>query len=189
MGKRRSMVRSVVTGMRNGVPGRCGGTDAVFQLSKFLTPTPAVVALQRATGSSLVGWGSASCFGSGIVGHGLGIPPNANVVFGLHELAVYDPITPEEYTTSWLQATGQPVSYAETIGFDSWYCPAVTTATTARLYGVGYVLEPLGVPGPIGAVFDQQVGNGEFIPSSRSRSCHIDSHGFIGIVPTNRSKG
>ena len=153
--------------------------------SQFVTPTPAVVALKRATGSSLVGWGTASCFGSGAVGHGLGVPPNANILFGVHELAVYDPVTPEEYTTSWRQLTGQTVSFAEAIGFNAWYCPAITNANYARLYGVRYVLEPLGARGPTGAVFDERVGNENFVPSSRSRPCHIDSDGFFGIIPTD----
>jgi hypothetical protein len=127
--------------------------------AQFLSPTPAVVALQRATGSSLVGWGVPSCFGNGAVGRGLGVPPNVNVVFGLHELALYDPVTPEAYTTAWWKLTGEPISYAAGIGFTPWYCPAITDATLARLYGVGYVLEPLGAKGPTGAVFDKRVGN------------------------------
>jgi hypothetical protein len=157
--------------------------------SQFLTPTPAVVALQRATGSSLVGWGTASCFGSGIVGHGLGVPPDANVVFGLHELAVYDPVTPEEYTSTWLQLTGQPVSYAESIGYNSWYCPAMTTASTARLYGVGYVLEKLGAPGPTGAVFDQRVGNENLFRVPGAALATLTPAGSSGSFPPTETRG
>jgi len=157
--------------------------------AQFLTPTPAVVALQRAVGSSLVGWGSASCFGSGSLGHGLGVAPNANVLFGLHELAVYDPVTPEEYTTSWTQLTGQPVSYAETIGFNAWYCPAVTSATLARLYGVGYVLEPLGARGPTGAVLDRRVGNENLFRIPGAARATLTPTGSSGSFPPTEAKG
>jgi hypothetical protein len=39
------------------------------------------------------------------------------------------------------------------------FCPAVTSASVARQYGVGFVLEKAGAPGPKGAVFDRRVGD------------------------------
>ncbi len=135
------------------------GAPMLSSSSTYLTPTPAVDALKSAVGSSLVGWGVGSCLGIGPTGRGLGVAPDVNVAFGVHELAVYDPITPRQYFLSWKRLTGDYASDAEAIGFTSWYCPAVTNATWARLYGVSYVLEKTGVPGPTGAVFDQNVGN------------------------------
>jgi hypothetical protein len=35
----------------------------------------------------------------------------------------------------------------------------VTTSELGRLYGVGFVLEPPGAPGPKGAVFDERIGD------------------------------
>lgn len=39
------------------------------------------------------------------------------------------------------------------------FCPGLITASQARRYGVKFVLMPVGIPGPVGAVFDQRIGN------------------------------
>lgn len=114
----------------------------------FFTPTPAEVTLQRAVGPSVVGFGTAACDEL----FALGIIPNANIAYGVRELAVYDPAVPLAYARSWARATG--LSQApNSLGF----CPAVTNAVLARRFGVGYVLEPVGAPGPRGAVFDMRI--------------------------------
>ncbi len=112
----------------------------------FFTPTRAEMVLKRAVGSSLVGLGARSCF----LPPELGIAPDVNVVYGVHELALYDPIIPRAYYTSVKQA-----------GFPDWhlFCPAVSTATLARRYGVTFVLEPGGGPGPDGGIFEGKVGD------------------------------
>jgi len=115
-----------------------------------LVPTPAEVALQDSVGSSIVGFGVHSCAVPGQ----LGIPQNVNVAYGVHELDVYDPITPKALFRSWEDATGTPGGLGNPI---SVFCPAVTSATDARRYGVAFVLEPPGVAGPEGAVFDRHV--------------------------------
>ncbi len=136
------------------------GAPMLSSSPSYLTPTPAVNALKSAVGPSLVGWGLGSCYGvGGGIGHGLGIAPDVNVAFEVHELAVYDPITPNTYDRSWHRLTGGWASYAAAIGFTSWYCPAVTNATWARLYGVSYILEKAGAAGPTGAVFDEKIGD------------------------------
>ena len=114
-------------------------------------PKPGVVALQRATSSSLVGLGLKSrAFG----GLGLGFGPNTNMLFGIREFAEYDPIAPLSFFNSW-QATNKTSS-----GLMAFYdfTPAITSATVARRYGVSYVLERRGAAGPTGSVFDAQVG-------------------------------
>jgi len=123
-----------------------------------LSPTPAETTLARAVGGSLVGFGTNACFTPGQ----LGIVPDVNVAFGVRELAVYDPLFPKSYYSSWLDATGvtgAPEQRA-TVPF-SLFCPAVTSTAVARRYGIGFVLEPAGAPGPLGTVPDRRVGNEE----------------------------
>jgi hypothetical protein len=121
------------------------GAPLVSSSPTFLTPTPDEAALQAAVGSALVGFGTRDCH----VPPGLGIHPNVNVVFGVHELASYDPMTPLATFRSLSAATGQP---AAAVGAPLILCPAITTATAARLFGVGYVLEPAGGRRPRGTV-------------------------------------
>jgi hypothetical protein len=85
--------------------------------------------------------------------------------------------------------TGQPVSYAETIGFNSWYCPADTNTNLARLYGVGYVLEPLGAQGPTGAVFDLRVGNENLFRVPGAALATLTPTGSSGSFPPSEARG
>ncbi len=118
--------------------------------STVLRPTPAEVTLTRAVGSSLVGFGTPSA-----VSPSLGIVPDVNIIDRVHELAIYDPVVPHAYFDSWQAATGQAG------GVQYIFAPDVTNATVARRFGIGYVLEPDGSPGPKGAVFDLEVGDHE----------------------------
>ncbi len=115
----------------------------------FLTPTPAAVALRRAVGSAVVGFGPCSPY--------LGINYDVNVAFGVQELPVYDPVIPQRYFSSWESVTGQQAKTP--FDHSSVFCPGVTTATAARRFGVSYVLEPRGTSGPAGGVFDSRVGD------------------------------
>jgi len=114
----------------------------------FEPPTAAVAQLQRSVGSALVGFGTGAC-------GAIGITPDVNAAYGVRELAVYDPVIPLAYFNSWKAETGQLAGPPG--GFT--YCPTITTATIARRYGVGYVLEQSGLPGPSGAVFDRMIGD------------------------------
>jgi hypothetical protein len=124
-------------------------------------PTPAVTALQRAVGSSLVGLGSVSKNGDGL---DLGLNPNTNIPFGIHEFAEYDPIAPLTWFSSWsaLNRTspGTTALYV--------FAPGIKSATVARRYGISYVLEQHGGAGITGAVFDTRIGNEDLyrIPSA-----------------------
>jgi hypothetical protein len=115
------------------------------------------VALKRAVGSSVVGAGVLSCFGA--PGPKVGILPNANIAYGVREFAVYDPVTPRTYKSSWFAASGQSAGLPPPYQAASVFCPAVTTAALGRLYGVEFVLEPPGTAGPKGAVFDERIGD------------------------------
>jgi len=122
----------------------------------YLKPTAAVTAYQRAVGTSLVGFGSTTCFKPG---QELGIVPDVNDVYGVREMAVYDPLFQRTYYTSWLAATGEKAFPKPSFGVPfALYCPAVNTVAAARLFGVEYVLEAAGDPGPPGAVFDTDIG-------------------------------
>ena len=83
------------------------GAPLMSSSSATLSPTPAVSSLQKAVGSSLVGLGTESCIDSTFLGApGQGILPQANVLFQLHELAVYEPLVPPELFSAWHSLTG-----------------------------------------------------------------------------------
>jgi Bacterial membrane protein YfhO len=113
--------------------------------------TPAVAGLKNAVGSSLVGLGGSLCF----LPPGLGIPENAQLAYQVQELALYDPMIPSAYYSSWRAVSRASPGLPD----DSVYCPGITSAKLARLYGVSYVLQRAGSPGPQGSVFDKVVGD------------------------------
>jgi len=137
---------------RNASVGRWGVVPLLVYETAFLVATGAplwtsaptlhpqhAVMLKRIVGSSVVGFGARRC---DPYPRSLGILPNVNIASGVQELSVYDPMTPLAYFQGWRT----PVSNT--------FCPVVTTLSMARRYGVGYVLEPKGAPGPNGAIFD-----------------------------------
>ena len=125
--------------------------SAPWSASATMVPnSAAVVALQRAVGSSTVGF--ADC--PAINGNpSLGVLPNVNAAYAISEMAVYDPVLPIGYYRSWSAATGQQMP----VGTTNSYCPSITTATLARLYGLAFVLQAGGGPPVTGAVFDQRI--------------------------------
>ena len=149
----------------------------------YLAPNPAVTTLQKAVGTSIVGFGISSC----LFPPTLGIQANVNIAYGVHELDVYDPLTPQELYTSWTDASGH---YPLPIGSDgipaaetTMFCPVVTTTASARLFGVGFVLEPHGVSGPKGSVFDQLVGNEDLYRIPGASVATISALGAGGTLP------
>ncbi len=133
--------------------------------------TPTTRAFAAAVGSATVANGS---FG----GCRLGIGPNDNDTYGVRELGVYDPIIPKQYFAAWTadtqSASGVPELYV--------FCPAVTTVGVAREFGVGYVLELAGQPGPTGSVFVRHLGDEDLyrIPGSGEATVAPLS---AGVVP------
>ncbi len=125
--------------------------------STYFSPTPAVAALQRTVGASLVAMGPcrARPFTYPYATE-FGIRPNANIGYGVHEFAVYEPVLPTQYFASWEAVSGQQLSRPlRRVGL---FCPQITTAAEARVYGVSYVLGPTGTHGVSGAVRDGTVG-------------------------------
>jgi len=112
----------------------------------FLPTTPAETSLAHAVGTSIVGFGAHSCE----LPPTLGILPDTNSAFAVHELSAYDPITPRAYFRVFNLKPGILVSS---------FCPVIKTVAEARRYGVGFVLEPKGAPGPPGAQFDASIGD------------------------------
>ena len=106
------------------------------------SPTKAVTALQKTVGDARVGTGPSS---AGLCT--LGVSPEANVLFGLRELDLYDPIVPEAYFTQWQRETNTSAGEPDLDEF----CPSITTAGEARRYGVRYLLEPAGTSAPPGS--------------------------------------
>jgi hypothetical protein len=147
--------------------------------STVLHPTPAEVTLERAVGSSVVGFGTPSK-----VSPTLGIVPDVNIIDRVQELAIYDPVVPHAYNDAWREATG------ESGGAQYIFAPLVRNATVARRFGVGFVLEPDGSPGPTGAVFDQEVGDHEAlyrIPGAAAAT--VSPLGQDGALPSPDAPG
>ena len=105
--------------------------------------TRAVSALQRIIGNAIVGLGARPAS----TGCPVGISPDANITYQVHELELYDPIAPKDYFTTWSRLTG--TSGGSEV-YDT-FCPSLRTVAEARLFGVGYVLEFPGYPGPPGS--------------------------------------
>ena len=145
------------------------------------TPTPASLALKEAVGTSLVGLGTPQC----LFPPGLGIPVNDNIVYGVRELAVYDPMVPRAYYVAWTASTGAPAGQPSV----SRYCPGVTSITIARDYGVGYVLEPRGSRGPIGGVYDTRIGDEELYRIPGASSAILVPMAHSGQLPSDSSAG
>jgi len=125
--------------------------------SGYFSPTPAVTALQRAVGPALVSVGPCRPRPfSYPYSTEVGIRPNANIAFEIHEFAVYEPVLPTSYYQSWLAVSGESV--APNLRRVGLFCPQITTATEARIYGISYVLVAAGAKGPTGAVRDGTVG-------------------------------
>jgi hypothetical protein len=119
----------------------------------YLKPTSSVTALKSAIGSSVVGF-DVPCS----VSPRVGILENDNSAFGIQEMSVYDPMTPQAYyNLDWQSETGYPGGRAQANNF----CPVFPTASLARQFGVGYVLQLPNIPGPTGSVLVGPIGNEE----------------------------
>jgi hypothetical protein len=119
-----------------------------------VVPTPAVRSFVRTVGTARVGFGEFTCFlGPDI--SGLGLLPESNILFGVHQFDIYDPILPRTYVQSWAQVSRSPAAAPVYNSF----CPRVVTAAEARRYGIQFVLEPDGAAGPTGALFVRRIGD------------------------------
>jgi hypothetical protein len=133
------------------------GSSLATPTGQLVPTTPAITELHRLVASSVVGIGAGSClpFGGPI---SAGILPDANDLYGINEFSIYDPIIPKQYYSSWALVSGTPVVTRPPA---SVFCPAITTLSEARAYGIGFVLEPNGASGPKGGEWVATVGSEE----------------------------
>ncbi len=78
---------------------------------------------------------------------------NANLLYNVQEFANYDPLVPHSYFLLHGASTSVLSEYEDV------FSPTITSTRVARLYGVSFILEPHGVPGPPGSVFDRRLGS------------------------------
>lgn len=158
------------------------GAPLVSSTSSFLVPTPAETALRQAVGPALVAFGSRDCHTPPT----LGIHQDINVVYGVHELADWDPMTPEAVFRSLKATTGQP---AGSVDAPLILCPAISSAAVAQRYGVGFILEHAGSPRPRGTVFVSKVGNERLYRVPGTAFATLTPLGANGDVPAFDARG
>lgn len=124
-------------------------TAGMFWASDPPLQSASSVALRSDVGHSIVGIGTAYC---GLF-YGSGILPDTNVETGIQMLTAYDPMIPYAYYRTW-DALGGTTTARQPRAF----CPAVATAAEARRFGVTFILEPAGKPGPPGTRLVGPVG-------------------------------
>jgi hypothetical protein len=149
--------------------------------SQFLPHTPAEAALARTVGSNTVGFGEPDCYSPT-----LGITANLNAAYGVHEFTSYDPMTPLRYFTSWQRASGRNPGFFLVLNV---FCPAVTSAAAARQFGIGYVLEQAGFPGPVGGVFVSNLGSERLYRIPGASTATLVAAGTSGGPPTSATAG
>jgi hypothetical protein len=124
------------------------GAPLFSSSSDYPTSTPAVTSLKRDVGNGIVGFGASPAFPSS-----MGILVNDNLLYNVQEFAAYDPLTPHTYFSLYNAPTSELSEYEDV------FSPTVSSTQAARLYGISYLLEPYGVPGPKGSLFVQRLGN------------------------------
>lgn len=117
--------------------------------------TPAVATLESVVGTGLVGLdaGNVDCAASsprsgpfcGVrLWRGAGFYPEMNLGYGIDELGVHDPMTPQAYFDAWPVRDAEQVTPVNL----NLFVPDVDTVALARRYGVAYVLALPGLPAP-----------------------------------------
>ena len=143
-----------------------------------VTSTPSVTVLRRTVGDSTVGFGAFTCFAGPAV-TGVGILPESNSLFAVHEFDFYDPIFPQAYLKSWADVSRSPAG----VPIYNSFCPALTTASQARRFGVEFVLESDGAARPKGAIFDRRIGDEDLYRIPDSGEATLTPESPVGRVP------
>ena len=121
------------------------GGVLISSSSNAYPATTAVRQLQQIVGDARVGTGGSTT----AVGCPLGILPDANILFGIHQVNMNEPIMPKKYFSTWQAQNHSSPGNARF----SQFCPVIASVAQARQLGVSYVLEPAGFPGPPGAKY------------------------------------
>jgi hypothetical protein len=141
------------------------------------------LALAEAAGTSVIGFGANLCFNT------LPIAPELNDELGVHELPAYDPILPASYFTSWNKVSETSAGPSQVFEPVTVFCPAITTATLARLYGVGLVVTVHGAPAPSGSVFEKTLGNVDLYRIPGASVATVSPLGRSGAFPPVTAQG
>jgi len=123
----------------------------VVTTSNKVTPIDRALASKAQT--ALVGLSANLCFSS------LPITPELNDLLDVRELAAYDPMLPNSYFTVWQAVSGTSARPDQPFEPETTFCPAITSARLARLFGVSLVVTPHGATGPSGTVYDGTLGD------------------------------
>ncbi|MGA2522375.1 MAG: YfhO family protein [Acidimicrobiales bacterium] len=150
--------------------------------------TVAVRTLQRTVGTSLVSIDTCQTKAfSPPLGTEVGIRPNANVAYGVHEFAAYEPALPTAYFDSWEAVSGTVFkSNVRRVGL---FCPDVTTAAEARIYGVSYILALPHTRTPAGAQRVGTVGGEELFHVTGSAQATVSALAPPGRVLADDAPG
>ena len=121
--------------------------------SRTFFPTDAAIhRLQAIVGTSLVGLSDGNDGGSFVTAGRqgqindfyrgqvqafvpVGLYPNTNIGYGLHQFTGHDPTLPKEYFTSWLVPVQYPAG-----GGEAFFFPDIDRASVARHYGISFIL-------------------------------------------------
>jgi hypothetical protein len=154
------------------------GTSFYSSSTHYPTSTRAVTTLKHVVGTAVVGVGGQPAYPED-----LGIMVNANLLYDIQEFGAYDPVLPHAYFALY----GTPVSEYSEIG--DIFNPGITSAQAARLYGVRYVLERSGVPGPKGAVFVRKLGDQDLYRIPGATAATLVGLGPKGSLPDKYASG
>ncbi len=108
---------------------------------------------------------------------------NANLLYNVQEFTAYDPMTPSAYFSLYKTPISLPDELVDI------FSPAITTTQAARLYGISYLLEPSGVPGPKGSVFDRRLGNEDLYRVPGAAAATLVALRQDGSFPGNYTNG
>ncbi|MDH2903273.1 MAG: YfhO family protein, partial [Actinomycetota bacterium] len=158
------------------------GAGFVSSSPNYLPTSNELSTFERLVGSSLVGFGTCTTNAFPTTG----LVPDVNLAYGVSEFAAYDPIIPRSYHASYAAATGTSAALLPPFGL---FCPAINSAELARLYGVAFVIEPPGAPGPPGTR-RVAVLNGEGLyavpDSGRATLVASNSQGTAVVQPSSQ---
>jgi hypothetical protein len=143
----RIVAGSILLGAETGFLVASGAPILSSSNQGFTTSGP-VTKLQYAVGESRIGYSGGTCAA-------VGLPPEINIAYGISQLDAYDPIIPSSVYDSWKVNAG---TFGGIPAFNL-FCPRVTSASIARLYGLSYLIQPANENAPKGTVPAGRVGN------------------------------
>jgi hypothetical protein len=108
---------------------------------------------------------------------------NGNLLYHVQEFATYDPMVPHAFFSLYKAQTPRLTE------FEDVFSPAITSTQAARLYGISYLLEPAGSPGPKGSVFDRKLGSEDLYRVPGAAAATLVALGHDGSLPGKYTNG